>query len=251
MLRIAVGILVVSLPACNGNGTTRQGVVAEDSAGIAIVTISRSAALAPDSWVVETDPDWTVGQIETGPEYDFDRIVGAATLSDGSIAIADMGSAQVRVFDSSGRYLRSIGRSGSGPGEFRQLTGLFHAGNDLLVARDRLDALHVYSEDGTFLTTHRTGTLPVSVDPVTMQLTPFSQPVVIGVFADSSYLATEFTPVTLSPAREFTAPETVDVIIRRGRIGDAVAPELLRLECCTLADHALAVAAGAGHTGHD
>jgi hypothetical protein len=142
MREAMVGLLALSLAACHGDTTRSANVVVSDSAGVSIVTISASGPLHEVQWSVEAEPEWSIGHIETDPDHALDRVVGAVTLKDGSIAVADMGSMQVRVYDRAGRYVRSIGRAGSGPGEFRQVTGLFRAGTDLLGIRDRLEALH-------------------------------------------------------------------------------------------------------------
>ena len=47
-------------------------------------------------------------------------VVGAARLPDGSLAIGDAGNNRVLFFDKNARYVKTAGRSGAGPGEYRQ-----------------------------------------------------------------------------------------------------------------------------------
>ena len=66
----------------------------------------------------------------------FPVIRGIARLSDGSIAVADRSAAEVRIYDRQGRHLRSMGRSGEGPGEFRHPLGLWVTAGDTVWAGD-------------------------------------------------------------------------------------------------------------------
>jgi hypothetical protein len=205
--------------ACGGESGWTGAAVVADSAGIAIVTNYRAEWGSEARWRVADSPELSIGVMDGGPEYTFDRIVGAASLSDGTNVVADMGSSQVRLYDASGNYLRAIGRAGPGPGEFRQITALFRIADDLLAVQDRIELVNLYRRDGTFLGSHRTGTMPVPVDPVTLQLSPVTVPPIVGWLDESTYVTAEHTPVKLSPTHEFRAPETVQVVVRRGRVG--------------------------------
>ncbi len=66
------------------------------------------------------DPNFTFGAI---------RVQAA---SDGTIYVLDQQAAEVRVFDSDGRYLRTIVRRGEGPGEIGAANGIFLSGDTLL-----------------------------------------------------------------------------------------------------------------------
>lgn len=76
------------------------------------------------------EPDLVVGGAESGPQS-FSRISDIAVDGWGRILIADVVEAQIRLFDSTGAFVRAVGRRGSGPGEFNSPLGLSidHAGN--------------------------------------------------------------------------------------------------------------------------
>jgi hypothetical protein len=90
-----------------------------DSAGATIVENAPDAAERVPRWVVGPEPSLSIGATEGAPGYEFHRILDAAFLSDGRIAVLDWGSRQVRLFDSEGRLVGVQGGEGGGPGEYR------------------------------------------------------------------------------------------------------------------------------------
>lgn len=74
------------------------------------------------------------------PELDSAELFNpqdVAIADDGSVIVADL-PAQIKVFDPSGRHLRTFGRNGSGPGEFR--TAYIAVRGDTLVVQDPRNA---------------------------------------------------------------------------------------------------------------
>ncbi len=71
------------------------------------------------------------------PELDSAELLDPqdiALASDGSVLVADSKPAVVKVFSPDGRFLRMVGRAGSGPGEFR--TAYIAVRGDTLVVQD-------------------------------------------------------------------------------------------------------------------
>ena len=91
--------------------------IAIDSAGVRIVT-SDPATLTAMCTLSEV-PIFRVGDDESDDEQWFSNVRGVGRLSDGSVAVADRTSAEVRIYAPDGRHLRSMGRHGEGPGEFQ------------------------------------------------------------------------------------------------------------------------------------
>ena len=54
-------------------------------------------------------------------------------LSDGSLAVANGGSNEVRIYSADGNHTASLGGEGDGPGEFRAIVGFDNAGDSLIV----------------------------------------------------------------------------------------------------------------------
>ena len=113
LLTTALGVLASACGRENA-GFVRSSVV--DSAEVAIVT---SDPLSRDRRCTVGEPMFEVGDVVGDVRYEFDLVRGVARLSDGSVAVADRGTASVRIFSPAGEHLRSMGREGEGPGEFR------------------------------------------------------------------------------------------------------------------------------------
>ena len=93
--------------------------VERDSAGVLVATTSGAKARAPIGWVVDTVPDYQVGEMDGEDPYLFSWVEGARQLADGRVAVLDRGSCELRFFGSDGVFLNRAGGRGEGPGEFR------------------------------------------------------------------------------------------------------------------------------------
>ena len=86
--------------------------------------------------VAEAHVDLQFGSVDgTDPNLTFGAIRVQAA-NDGTIYVLDQQAAEVRVFDSEGRYLRTIVRQGEGPGEIGGANGIFLSGDTLLWIND-------------------------------------------------------------------------------------------------------------------
>ena len=100
-----------------------------------------------------------------GPEA-FGRIWDALVAPSGDVFILDEQAQEVRIFDSSGRFLQSIGGIGDGPAEFRYANGIELLSDGRLVVSTRSLGLKsfVWTEGGWELDQ----TIPVRVVPEDM-----------------------------------------------------------------------------------
>lgn len=87
-----------------------------------------------NAWHVEPEPELSIGEADgDSAEYALDGVVGAARLSDGRIVVANFQALDLRYYDALGRHVRTVGRKGNGPGEFRLLPGIGRIGDTILV----------------------------------------------------------------------------------------------------------------------
>ena len=116
-MRNALAAVAALLTACDAPSATPPTASATDSAGIEIVT--------SDPWNPEAlcslseTPTLSLGAAEGDGPHAFFQVLHAARLSDGAVAVLDGSSGEIRVFGEAGEHLRSMGRRGEGPGEFR------------------------------------------------------------------------------------------------------------------------------------
>ena len=139
-----------------------------------------SAAAPPvDATPVQT----TLVTLETSGDGPLSRVVGGL-LTEREIVLAEASTARLHFYDrTTGRFVRSAGRPGSGPGEFRQLARVQRVGQAIYVWDWELRRLSVWSVDGTFLRTVELVGEPGE-----------SAPEPIGVFADGTVLAERVVP---------------------------------------------------------
>lgn len=83
---------------------------------------SGGAAQVPE-WRLNDSPAVDIGVAEGDEDYELAGASSSLRLADGRIVIANSGTSQLRIFDSTGTFVESVGRKGEGPGEF---TGSLH-----------------------------------------------------------------------------------------------------------------------------
>jgi hypothetical protein len=88
------------------------------------------------TWAVEPVPVLSVGREGVRAE-EFSRVQSAFRLSGSRLAVANGATNEIRIFDSTGRFIQAFGRTGSGPGEFRSLRVVGHSGDTVFVFDDR------------------------------------------------------------------------------------------------------------------
>jgi hypothetical protein len=104
----------------------------------------------------------TIGVEDGAPEYTLGLIAGVAISKHGEIVVLDAGWSQVRMYDQSGRHLRSFGGSGEGPGEFRFPTSLQVSDDHVRVFDRPLRRITTFTLKGELVSTEQMDA--VSVD---------------------------------------------------------------------------------------
>ncbi|MBL0179005.1 MAG: hypothetical protein IPP98_07765 [Gemmatimonadetes bacterium] len=92
----------------------------------------------------------TVGTLDGPPEYALNSVGYLAGTLSGAFYLYDHRDHQIRFYDAGGKFVRPIGRKGSGPGEYQQLMGMGLIGDSSLVTWDAgLLRLTYFKPDGT------------------------------------------------------------------------------------------------------
>ena len=127
------------------------------SSGITVtgsdVTIIATDPYSSDATcLLSQEPALIIGDNEEDENHWFTSFRGMGRLSDGSVVAVDRGTAEVRVFDDTGQFIRSMGRRGNGPGEFGDAFILWVTGGDTLWVGDtRPWRYNVFTAQGDFV----------------------------------------------------------------------------------------------------
>jgi len=106
----------------------------------------------------EVDELYRVGRLD-GDSWDtFGRIEGVAFDSEGRLHILDGGDGHVHIINPDGTHLRSFGRSGEGPGEFRSPSAIaLLADGRIVIADTGHRAFLLFTPEGEFLESQAVG----------------------------------------------------------------------------------------------
>jgi hypothetical protein len=124
--------------------------------GIALLAVVTACDRSPPSSAdvlridVDTNPLLDLGVVEGDTSELFSQVVGATRLDDGTVIVGDRGSAQLKYFSRDGRFVRAVGRKGSGPGEFGYMADLLRCGDSVFVEDIRVRGTLVFGIDGGY-----------------------------------------------------------------------------------------------------
>jgi len=101
----------------------------------------------------------SIGGAEAKPEQSFAEIGQILLDGEENIYVLDQKDANVKIFDKVGKYLRTIGKKGHGPGELSlpERISLNKRKKELMVSEGTRRQLMYFAVDGKFLRSHSTG----------------------------------------------------------------------------------------------
>jgi hypothetical protein len=150
-MKIRFLVLWMGVVGCAGEVAEHSLTAVRDSAGVAIVENSGSVWGEEQVWRLSPEPVLRIGQVEGELEYLLMGPYGALRLSDGTIVVSNTGTEEIRFYDATGRYLRTAGGRGGGPGEFDNLVWIYPFGEDSIVAwDDDPPTVEIFHTDGSF-----------------------------------------------------------------------------------------------------
>lgn len=145
--------LVVLLVACDGTERASSPTYDTLPGGIEVVHNT-----APVKWADTNGWQYVaIGQITAGDTNAaglVDPGYSAAMDDEGRVYVEDQAPAVVKVFESTGRFVRTIGREGDGPGEYRSPILMIH-GAHLIVQDPRLARITVFDTSGALIRSFR------------------------------------------------------------------------------------------------
>ena len=148
---VLIGLLVVTFSmATLGSGQVKwKGTIVKEGDVTVVRNPKEPLYKTP---VLELREDLSLGGPEAQGDYAFDEARNFVVDDEGSIYVLDTKSAQVKVFDRSGKYLRTIGRKGQGPGELDRprMLSINRAGGEISIL-ELSRRISFFKLDGTFL----------------------------------------------------------------------------------------------------
>ena len=145
---------ILALAACGGAEPEGGGPrITRSMAGDTAVIRTESGSVwgAPARLV----PEVSIGEMEGDLEYLFGSVRSIAVAADGTIYVVDGQVPDLRAFSADGRFLRTLGRPGEGPGELKSPDGgLVILSDGRILVRDPGNArIQVYAPSGDALET--------------------------------------------------------------------------------------------------
>ena len=145
-------IACLLLPGCTESGADQGPLahVTRDTLPGGVVSVMSDGPTAwrdSSGWRLVETSRITGGDSAAG---DLSNPTGAAIDPAGRLYVADQGPTVIKVFDRTGRLIRTVGREGDGPGELRSPILGMH-GTNLVVFDPRLARISVFDTAGTFL----------------------------------------------------------------------------------------------------
>lgn len=152
--RLGLLLLLAGIAAC-GSGQADWAGTMSDSAGVTIVSNPETGVWAPgEEWTFEEE--LRIGALEGEPEYQFGQVGFIALDSKDQIYVTDIQAQHIQVYAPDGSYLRTIGKRGSGPGEFQGAAFILVAPGDTLLVPDvQNQRINRFTSDGTSLGSFR------------------------------------------------------------------------------------------------
>lgn len=125
------------------------------------------------AWQLDTAQSVVIGEVDGPAPYVFGRVAGAVLDPGERLYVGDSQALEIRVFSLDAGFLRSFGRSGDGPGEFRDVGALTVAPEGVAVLDGGLNRVTIFNPSGDVTRSFRLarsynefgGNAPMGFDP--------------------------------------------------------------------------------------
>jgi hypothetical protein len=143
---LVLGVALLMITACSKKGNVGGwNATAEIVEGVK--TIRNPETPRYGTFAFDLAEDLVIGS-ESDDAYCFPYSAGVAVDSDGRICVVDFDNRRVQVFDVHGRYVRTLGRVGQGPGEYMFPSSVMADAVGNIIVNDAARFLIYYSPEG-------------------------------------------------------------------------------------------------------
>lgn len=117
---------------------------------LAVACTSGQEELTPAAanWRIDSVPLVAIGDNEADSVPLIGFAIGVTAIGDSQLLVVDRDYHRLTFFDTDGRLVRTVGREGDGPGEFRFLARFARCGDSLVVQDIERDSWLVIGQDG-------------------------------------------------------------------------------------------------------
>ena len=134
----AIATAVLALGACGDarESATNADVVIDTIGDTIMVRTLSGSVWGGDATLL---PEMSIGELDGPEEYLFGNVVSIAVDDDRTVYVFDGQAQEIRIFDSDGVYIRTLGGPGEGPGEFARAEAVALLPDGRVVVRDAGD----------------------------------------------------------------------------------------------------------------
>ncbi|MGD2294539.1 MAG: 6-bladed beta-propeller [Candidatus Aminicenantes bacterium] len=152
LFALAVCCVLVLSSSCSQEKTREKGAGWKGSVervdGVIIIKNPLEPMYGDEAFILEEE--LTIGEAEGREEYMFQNIYTVAVNGRGDIYVMDTKAHHVKAFDKDGRYLRTIGRPGQGPGELYLPRSLVYTDRDEIVVGN-ISNISYFTSEGVYV----------------------------------------------------------------------------------------------------
>lgn len=146
---VASALLTALLAGCTGADAGTSGTTIDASGDTIVARTPAAVGETPVPLVREI----VIGDPDGGAQYGFSTISDIAVGSAGQIYVWDQTEKSLRLYDAQGKFVRQIGRSGSGPGEYDRINGIAVRADGKLAVWDAGNGrMNLYAPNGDYET---------------------------------------------------------------------------------------------------
>jgi len=123
-----------------------------------VTIVSNPKKPMTDHGFLSLKEEWAIGGAKAGPEAAFSSVRHIVVDEEGRVYVLDSKESNIRVFDSSGHFIKLIGRKGDGPGEFASplCLSIDRTHHELVVSQNSR-RVSFFDLEGRYLRTINTG----------------------------------------------------------------------------------------------
>jgi hypothetical protein len=150
MKRLLMFLLTAACAGADESGAWAGSVETLPNGGTRVLNPAAGAWQGESSWNLV--PELVIGATEGPEEETFGALTGLQVDDAGRIYVVDRQTNELRIFGPDGAFVRSVGRTGDGPGEYRNANGLLWiAEGTLAVIDQRGNRYTLLSSEGEYV----------------------------------------------------------------------------------------------------